>query len=164
MDVKKLLTSLDDPVFGEWPGGWSVQLEQRVSARFQALAERVRALFDTALNIDCFPPVQDASFFGDVRVPSDTTDSGLSIGVRVSNFGSLAILYVESPGAFTEAEFRQMVHPRDVDRLASATSDAGLTVIPEDELWQPYDGVNLMNVARLNPENCTWFTRYFDYI
>ena len=41
---------------------------------------------------------------------------------------------------WTQEEFTELLHPDDAERIYTALDDLGYTVVPEEPLWQPYDG------------------------
>jgi hypothetical protein len=60
------------------------------------------------------------------------------------------------------AEAAALLHPDDAQRVHTALTELGYTFIPEEPLWQPYDGV--WDPAVLGPSEPTWWIRYFDYL
>jgi hypothetical protein len=72
------------------------------------------------------------------------------------------VLSVENPGVWSDAEAADLLHPDDAHRIHAALADLGYTLIPEEPLWQPYDGV--CDPEIFAPSDATWWIRYFDYL
>jgi len=81
--------------------------------------------------------------------------------VLIGNFGGLAVLAVDNPGVWTQAEADQLMHPDDAHRVHTALADVGYTLIPEEPLWRDYDGACPPAISRAP---ATWWIRYFDYL
>ena len=62
---------------------------------------------------------------------------------------------------WTKAETDQLLHPDDANRIHAAMADLGYTLIPEEPLWQDYDGASHPSISRAP---ATWWIRYFDYL
>jgi hypothetical protein len=148
---------LDDPDNLEFPSGYN---HQRARARFEQLAQRLDADFNQQCRIDRH--VQDSSLHGRIDIPAAATATGRPLVVLVSNFGPLAVLAVDNPGVWTDAEAARLLHPDDAGRVHTALADLGYTLIPEEPLWEPYDGV--CDPAIFSPSEPTWWLRYFDYL
>jgi len=148
-----LLHALDDPDNLEFPAGYD---HRRTRGRFEQLAQRLNADFDCRCQVD--RDVQDASLHARMDIPAPATATGRPLVVNVSNFGVLAVLSVDNPGAWTDAETATLLHPDDAHRVHTALTDLGYTLIPEDPLCEPYDGVCDPGIF------ATWWIRYFDYI
>jgi hypothetical protein len=155
--LSQLLYALDDPDNLEFPAHYD---HRRTRARFEQLVQRLNADFDCQSRVD--RDVQDASLHGRVDIPAAATATGRPLVVNISNFGNLAVLSVENPGVWTDAEAADLLHPRDADRVHAALTDLGYTLIPEQPLWQPYDGAWDPDV--FGPSEATWWIRYFDYL
>ncbi|WP_346539013.1 hypothetical protein [Micromonospora sp. DPT] len=148
----QLLHSLDDPDHLEFPANYH---HGRARARFNQLAERLDRDFGCQCDVD--REVQDASFQGRIDIPAAATATGERLVIVISNFGDLAVLAVENPGVWDDEEAAQVLHPDDTTRIRRALDDLGYTLIPEEPLWQPYNGACQRGVS-------TWWDRYFDYL
>ena len=155
--LSQLLHALDDPDNLELPAGYD---HRRARARFQKLVQRLNAGFDCRTKAD--GDVQDASLHGRVDIPATATATGRTLVVSISNFGNLAVLSVDNPGVWTDAEAADLLDPRDADRVHTALTDLGYILIPEQPLWEPYSGV--WDPAVFGPSRPTWWIRYFDYL
>ncbi|MFU8873021.1 hypothetical protein [Micromonospora sp. SL4-19] len=148
----QLLHSLDDPNHLEFPANYD---HRRARTRFNHLAERLDRDFGCQCDVDRH--VQDASFHGRIDIPAAATTTGERLVIVISNFGDLAVLAVENPGVWDDEEAAQVLHPDDTSRIHKALDDLGYTLIPEEPLWNRYDGV-------CGPAISTWWVRYFDYL
>ncbi|GAA3775508.1 hypothetical protein GCM10022225_74330 [Plantactinospora mayteni] len=153
----RLLRSLDDPDCLEVPANYQ---HRRARARFNQLAQRLDHDFGCQCEVD--RKVEDASFHGRIEISATATGTLRRLVIVISNFGGLAVLAVDNPGVWTDQEAAQLLHPDDDTRIRRALEDLTYTLIPEEPLWQRYDGAwNKDNVsARVN----TWWDRYFDYL
>jgi hypothetical protein len=155
--LSQLLHALDDPDNLEFPAGYD---HRRTRARFEQLALRLNSDFAGRCQVD--REVQDASLHGRIDIPAEATATSRPLVVSISNFGNLAALSVDNPGAWTDAEAAGLLHPHDADRIHPALTDLGYTLIPEEPLWEPYDGA--WDPAVFGPSAATWWIRYFDYL
>nr|AGS49731.1 hypothetical protein [uncultured bacterium esnapd14] len=153
----QLLRSLDDPHHLEFPANYH---HRRERARFEQLAQRLDTDFGCQCDVDRH--VQDASLHGRIDIPASATATGHPLVVLVSNFGGLAVLAVDNPGVWTDAEATELLHTTDRDRVSAALGALGYTLIPEEPLWQTYDGT--WEPAVFSPSAGTWWNRYFDYL
>jgi hypothetical protein len=55
--------------------------------------------------------------------------------IVVSNFGGLAVVAADNPGAWSQEEFEELLHPDDATRIYAALSELGYTVVQEEPLW-----------------------------
>ncbi|MEV7606068.1 hypothetical protein AB0N65_11570 [Paenarthrobacter sp. NPDC089322] len=152
-----LLHQLDDPAHLETPPGFDWEAARR---QFDGLVSRLTTAFGTACGED--RSVQDATYHAQVIVPADATATGRNLVVRVSNFGSLAVLALENPGAYDQQELDSLVHEKDVARISKSLDEENYVLIPEEPLWKPYDGCVPPRVFL--PNKPTWWLRYFDYL
>lgn len=83
--------------------------------------------------------------------------------IVVNNFGGLAVVTVDNPGAWTQKEFTELLHPDDAERIYAALDDLGYTVVPEEPLWRPYDGDGPLRLFYPGHPP-TWWIRFFDYL
>jgi len=150
-----LLHALDDPDHVEIPDGYD---HRRTRDRFERLAQRLDTDFGCQCNVD--RDVQDASLHGRIDIPASATATSRPLVVSVSNFGSLAVLSVDNPGVWTDTE--ALLYADDAHRVQAALSDLGYTLIPEELLWEPCDGV--CDPGIFAPSEATWWIRYFDYV
>ncbi|MEU9829333.1 hypothetical protein [Micromonospora chersina] len=153
----QLLHSLDDPNHLEFPANYD---HRRARARFNQLAQRLDRDFNCQTDVD--QHVQDASFHGRIEIPAAATATSHPLVIIISNFGDLAVLAVDNPGVWTDKEAAQLLHPDDETRIRQALDDLDYTLIPEEPLWQPYDGT--WDPAIFGPGDATWWVRYFDYL
>jgi hypothetical protein len=155
--LSQLLHALDDPTGLEVPAGYD---HRRVRGGFEQLARRLNADFKCECDVD--RDVQDASLHGRIDVPAAATATGSPLILSVSNFGDLAVLSVDNPGVWTDAEAADLLQSRDVDRVRAALVDLGYTLVPEEPLWERYDGV--WDPSVFGPSEATWWDRYFSYL
>ncbi|GAA0798393.1 hypothetical protein [Spirilliplanes yamanashiensis] len=155
-EVRRLLHALDDPDNLEFPASHH---HRRARHAFGRLAQRLDADLGGRCRVD--RDVQDASLHGRIEVPASVAATGRQLVISVSNFGGLAVLSVDNPGVWTDAEAAALLHPGDARRVEAALADLGYTLIPEDPLWERYDGSCDPRV--FGGSAGTWWDRYFDY-
>jgi hypothetical protein len=64
---------------------------------------------------------------------------------------------------WSREEFTGLLHLDDAGRIYAALDGLGYTVVPEEPLWQPYDGSGpLRQFHPAHPP--TWWIRFFDYL
>lgn len=153
----QLLRALDDPDHLEVPAGYH---HRRARARFDQLAQRLDTAFGCQCDVD--RNVQDASLHARINIPIAATATGHPLVVLISNFGDLAVLTVDNPGVWSDAEAAELLHADDAHRISTALADLGYTLIPEEPLWRRYDGAWKPGI--FSPSDATWWTRYFDYL
>ncbi|GAA2856422.1 hypothetical protein [Paenarthrobacter ilicis] len=156
-DLWALLHQLDDPAHVEMPQGFDWEAARR---QFDGLVFRLNAAFGSACGAD--RSVQDATYHAQVIVPAAATATGRNLVVRVSNFGGLAVLTLENPGAYDQEEFDALVHESDIARISKSLDAENYILIPEEPLWRPYDGCVPARVFL--PSEPSWWLRYFDYL
>jgi len=146
------LRELDSPTHLERPADFD---EAEAAARFVILVNLVDAAFGCECSTDAGPAlIQDASFYGDLRVPAAATYTGHELWIRVSNFGPMAT-FSSGPG---DAADMADIARSDRDRIENALTSAGYLLVPKAALRNAYDG-------RANsPFLYTWWSRYFDYL
>jgi len=152
-----LLYELDDPAHLETPQGFDWEAARR---QFDGLVARLNAAFQTTCATD--RSIEDASYHVEVTVPADATATEVDLVVRVSNFGNLAVLALENPGAYDQEEFDALVHESDLTRIYECLDEGGYILVPEAPLWEPYDGRVPGSVFL--PSKPSWWIRYFDYL
>lgn len=155
----QLLRSLDDPDHLEIPADYHHRHER---ARFDQLARRLDIDFGGHFRISRDIHVEDASLHGRIDILATSTATRRPLVVLVSNFGGLAVLAVDNPGVWTDAETAQLLHPADRRRVGTALADLGYTLIPEEPLWRDYDGA--AGPTSLGHSLDSWWTRFFDYL
>ncbi len=147
-EVHRLLLSCD--VLGHWEhppsSDWS-----RATQEVTQTVPQLESVLGKKLHVDT--GVQDASFFADV-------------GILVPNQDSAGIVYLSYEICFRFSWFSRLytVHGSNWQDWNHAGSravleQAGYLYVPEDELQEQYDGINVPYEPRL-----TWWTRYFDYL
>jgi hypothetical protein len=154
----ELLRALDDPEHLEFPPGYD---HDKVRGQFDQLTDRLGAAFSYACPAG---HPQDASFHGYVEIPARATATGLRVVIVVSNFGGLAVVAVDYPGAWGQEEFTELLHPDDAERIYAALGSLGYTVVPEEPLWRPYDGSGPLRQFYPAENPPTWWIRFFDYL
>jgi hypothetical protein len=153
-ETRELLRSLDDPDHIQFPADHD---QVRAAARFRQLATRLRDTFGDGGEI----LAEDATFLGELTVPSLATAGGRRIDISISNFGDLAIVSPYVPDALLDdAGIEALLHPLDASRVFGVLDDLGYVVIPQDPLDEYYDGA----VAFLRERAARWVSRYFDYL
>ncbi|MFI5533019.1 hypothetical protein ACIA8O_31225 [Kitasatospora sp. NPDC051853] len=153
-DLTALLGQYDEPEHLEVPSGYH---HARTRALFERLVAGLESSFGSRCEVD--RQVQDAAFHGRLDVPGEATVAGERIVVKVSNFGSMAVIAAENPGIHLdtgEAVEAGALDPADLARVEEVLAELGYVVLPERLLWRRYDGV----VPGLE----TWWNRYFDYL
>ena len=155
--VWQMLHGLDASESLEVPDGYDFGRER---GRFDRLAVHLGTAFGGECRVD--RDVQDASLRGRIDIPMSATATGHPLVVNISNFGGLAVLSVDNPGVWTDAETAALLHPADAHRVETALAGLGYTLIAEELLWQPYDGA--CDLAVFGRTETTWWNRYFDYL
>ncbi|NBE52938.1 hypothetical protein [Streptomyces boluensis] len=150
LDLLRTLDRLPGPDHLEFPKGFD---HERAASRAARLGERLSEVFDGPCSVD---RTQDASCYFTVDVPPRLTEAQEWIGVRLSNYGDLAV--VTAPELAVE----------DRRRVEAELSGAGYVLVPERLLRRPYDGVTWLNDEVPGPNyglgRATWWTRFFDYL
>lgn len=150
--LRSVLRELDDPESIEFPRD---QARRTAPCRFEQLVRLLEERFRCVCEVD--RGVRDASFRGEIVVPSTAARSGQRVIVRLSNFGSLI-----TAGAGGQARDSSLaverLHEEDRDRIAAASAGLGCTYVPGHLLRERYDGGNLEYWQTM------WWHRYFDYM
>jgi hypothetical protein len=151
------LRALDDPHNLERPADFNADAAAR---RFTALVEHLERGFGCPCRTDAGPGrIKDASFYGDVIVPADSTASGEDLAIRVSNFGPMAVYGLGRVGDYDGLD------QADQERVETALEDTGYTIVPGRILWQEYDGrSDFWRTHVPNERPPTWWVRFFDYL
>ena len=147
---RDLLRSADHPKCGDWPPGFD---RDAAEARFLRLAERIEQVVDRPCYVETGAGLQDSAFHGQVLLPTDLWNAdgdGDGIFVRASNFGNLATIACDS--AHVPEEYLRL--------LAAVLTSMGYEYVPEEILWEPYDGEFSWpcDDGRAHP----WWDRYFN--
>lgn len=157
VELWALLYKLDDPAHLEAPQGFDWKAARR---QFDGLVARLNTAFQTTCETD--RSIEDASYHAEVTVPAGATATGGNLVVRVSNFGNLAVLALENPGAYDQEEFDALVHQSDLTRIYECLDEGDYTLVAEAPLWEPYDGrVTAWVFLSSKP---SWWIRYFDHL
>ena len=130
-----LLRSLDDPKHLEFPAHFN---RKKTRIQFGQLVDRLNTAFSCACEAEGH--VEDASYHDRVEIPAAATATGTRLVIVVSNFGGLAVVAADNPGVWPQEEFTELLHPDDAQRIYTALDDLGYTVVPEEPLWEDYDG------------------------
>lgn len=158
VELHRLLSELDDGRHIEFPASYD---HKDVEWSFTELLGRIEVGFGCECRVDAGTSVQDASHFGQLVVPAPNTQSGDDLFVRVSNFGKLVVFGLTAPGVHSVEELDLLLATADREIVEQALAAGGFLAIPEDLLWETYEG----NVRWLTKDSrSTWFTRFFDYL
>ncbi|GAA0393039.1 hypothetical protein [Streptomyces luteireticuli] len=149
--LRGVLRELDDPESIAFPRDHA---RRTAPCRFESLVRLLEERFRCVCEVD--RGVQDASFRGEIVVPSTAAESRQRVIVRLSNFGSL-ITAGAGGHARDSALAVERLHEEDRDRIATASADLGCTYVPGRLLRERYDGGNLEDWQTM------WWHRYFDY-
>lgn len=157
-DLLVLLRELDDPEWLEWPRDFD---RREIAVRFGRLVDRLEGDFAAHCTTVAGQENQDSSEYGRIYVPGDATVCGTRIVVCVSQFGSLALVCADNPGAFLgtdDAQAEGELDGADLARVDWALEELGYVVVPEELLEGDYDGP-----SRLHPhvQRPTWWNRFF---
>jgi hypothetical protein len=137
-----------------------------IQLRFEQLAALLSDAFGCPLAAG-MGPCQDASCFGDIRIPPEFTVTRAKrsrirfpVIVAVSNFGNLAACWAGqdaiSPETLTSAA--PPVHPEDRNRVEQALNELGYLFVPAEVLETRYDGPNQWVFGDRDE---SWLVRYF---
>ncbi|PKV89951.1 hypothetical protein [Streptomyces sp. TLI_146] len=165
----RTLDQLPGPDHLEFPDGFDYSLAKAQATR---LEDRLTRDFRRACALD--DQVQDASFYFRIALPAEATEADVPLGVRLSNFGNLAV--VTTPGPDSHDDLDQAVQEgaltaADRSRIETALHDLGYTLVRPALLHRPYDGVTRLadegfSHISYGPHQgrATWWTRYFEYL
>ncbi|MFD9561747.1 hypothetical protein [Streptomyces sp. NPDC059994] len=163
------LDQLSGPDHLEFPDGFDHPLAK---AQATQLKDRLTKDFGHACGLD--DEIQDASYYFKIAIPAEATEAGVPLGLRLSNFGNLAV--VTTPGPDSHDDLDHAVREgalavADRGRIEAALCDFGYTPVPPRLLHRPYDGVTWLAgegsfYAGYGPHQgrATWWTRYFEYL
>ena len=159
-ELWRLLHDLDHPTNLERPAGYDQAVTR---ARFDRLAQRLDSDFSALCSVD--RDVQDASHHGRIEIPEQATASQVRLVLVVSNFGNMVVLAAENPGSHTDVEAGAIIAVEDRNRIGDALADLGYVLVPEEPLWQVYDGASVaLRAAYSDPKHITWWIRFFDFL
>ncbi|WP_329214805.1 hypothetical protein OG257_37000 [Streptomyces sp. NBC_00683] len=159
-DLLVLLRELDDPDWLEWPRNFD---RREIAVRFGLLVDRLEGDFAVHCTTVADRQTQDSSEYGRIFVPGDATLCGTRIVVCVSQFGSLALVCADNPGAFLgteEAQAEGELDSADLARINRALDELGYVVVPEELLESDYDGPSRLPSHARRPN---WWDRFFGY-
>ena len=145
----ELLNKIDDPLYGEWPGGWNKTFYDAAEAKFLKLAEEIQQALGERCAIEYGNLIQDASFHGQLDVPESCLTQQYVVSLRVSNFGSLATLY----------DADDVLKAECLNKIKSAVKRNGYTYLPS---WVLREAYPVRNEGITGMHN--WGHRYFDYL
>ncbi|MFC4516347.1 hypothetical protein [Streptomyces ehimensis] len=149
--LRGVLRELDDPESIAFPRDHA---RSTAPCRFEQLIRLLEERFRCVCEADRV--VQDASFRGEIVVPSMATKSRERVIVRLSNFGSL--ITAGAGGQVRDSALAvERLHEEDRDRIAAASADLGCMYVPGHLLRERYDGGSLEDWQTM------WWHRYFDY-
>ena len=84
--------------------------------------------------------------------------------MKVSNFRNLAVVTLGNPGSHDEEEERMLFRSTDRHRVEEELKALGYTVVSEQLLWTPYDGVSDLVSYYPPDQHPSWWIRFFDYL
>ncbi|MFH1877148.1 MAG: hypothetical protein ABH865_09710 [Candidatus Omnitrophota bacterium] len=153
--IREILQKADDPIGSEIP------YEDHDKFPWKELSLEINQIKDLlknklGLDFECDDGVQDASFFADLRIFHEKTDSLkriiqiADIAIRFSNFGKLFSLWSNLDGF--EVKF-------PIKEIVNIVKGFNWKYIPKKELHEIYDG---KKVSMRNGKY-TWWDRFFDY-
>jgi len=170
LDLLRALDGLPGPDHLEFPDGFDYE---RAEARAVRLTERLTE----ELGRPCSNGrTQDASYYFTVGIPPRSADAGEWTGVRLSNYGDLAVVTTPLPdshGDLDEAVADGALSEEDRRRIEATLSELGLELVPLRLLHRLYDGVTWLAddvpgavVMSWPPHTgkATWWTRFFEYL
>ncbi|WP_156727631.1 hypothetical protein [Streptomyces apocyni] len=170
LELLHTLDRLPGPDHLEFPEGFDYTLAK---SRATQLEGRLSEDFGQP----CFlnDGVQDASYYFSVGIPQTATEACVAVGVRLSNYGNLAVITTPMPdsyGDLDQAVADGALSEGDRLRIEATLSDLGYELVPLRLLHRVYDGVTwLANdvpgavVASYgHPGQATWWTRFFEYL
>ncbi|GAB3216283.1 hypothetical protein GCM10027586_07880 [Kineococcus gypseus] len=155
--LRELLHALDDHEHLEQPAGFDAGA---VSARFEQLVLDLEAAF--AHRCEVHRRFQDASHHGVVIVPAQATATGEPLLLVVSNFADMVVCALGNTGQRSDEQTDALVDARNAERVRGALAHLGYLLVPEDPLWQPYDGDGPLGFG--GGEGRTWYERYFSHL
>ncbi|MEV6840517.1 hypothetical protein AB0N17_39565 [Streptomyces sp. NPDC051133] len=169
LDLLHTLDRLAAPDHLEFPEGFDYSLARAQAGR---LKDRLDEDFRQACKLD--DQIQDASYYFKITIPAEAAEAGIPVGVRLSNYGNLAVVTTPMPDSHDDLDHAVLggaLSAADRRRIESALTECGYTLIPPRLLHRPYDGVTPLAdegpfYAGYGPHQgrATWWTRYFEYL
>ncbi|MDX3384635.1 hypothetical protein PV682_24665 [Streptomyces niveiscabiei] len=161
--LRALLRELDDPEHLELPPDHDLPAARR---RFERLGAALTERFGPSVSAGM---TQDASYYGEVRVPAPATGTDRPLWVLMSNFGPFV----------TAGTGRDLGVPGCAEGLAEpftawldgVCADLGCVYVPVGLLLEPYDGATRLEDGEIpgaEPDDeelpLAWWDRYFQYM
>jgi hypothetical protein len=131
------------------------------------LVQLIVGRFGTSVGYEAgFPLIQDASFFADVTIPAEATKGGVAIGVRTSNFGELATIFLPDADLWDDASAAAVLIQEDLRAIEDLLAQGGYDYVPLRLLLAEYDGVHraLRDAYAQEGRKLSWWQRYFDWL
>ncbi|GAA1334095.1 hypothetical protein GCM10009647_075520 [Streptomyces sanglieri] len=135
-------------------GDGDVTLGVQIELTGEQLGARVVADRDFGASCESERDTQDSSEYGRVHVPADATACGTRIVVCVSEFGSLAEVRADNPGAFLgtdEAHEEGALDLGDLATMERALADLGYASVPEELLESDHEGSSALEHVAHGP-------------
>ncbi|MEV6679540.1 hypothetical protein AB0N09_22185 [Streptomyces erythrochromogenes] len=161
------LDRLPGPDHLEFPDGFDhASAASRATRLSDRLGEDVGQPCDLA-------EAQDAGYCFSIGVPGEATEAGVPLGVRLSNYGCLAVVTTPAPDSHDDlahAVRDGALSGADRSRIEAALSDLGYTLVPQRLLHQRYDGVTRLTdedtfiAYPAHQDRATWWTRFFEHL
>ncbi len=161
-DLLRLLDQLDDPVALERPVDYN---HGAARAHFDELVEGLDERFGTRCDSD--REVRDASLHGRIKIPGRVLSTGTPIVISVSNFGAMAVISAENPGAYeglADAIASGAIDSDDLRAIEKCLEERGFTAVPEELLHRRYDGRSALAEYAPADRPPTWWIRFFDHL
>ncbi|MFE6910657.1 hypothetical protein [Streptomyces erythrochromogenes] len=162
------LDRMPGPDHLECPDGFDYTLAE---SRATGLRNRLDDDFGQPCGLD---RLEDASYSFSVAVPAGATDAGVPLGVRLSNYGSLAVVSTPLPDSHDDlahAVRDGALSETERHRIEAALSDLGYTLVPQRLLHERYDGVTRLADEGISCISygthaglATWWTRFFEHL
>ncbi|SEB96614.1 hypothetical protein SAMN05216532_0046 [Streptomyces sp. 2231.1] len=169
LDLLHTLDRLAAPDHLEFPEGFD---HPSARARASRLKSRLDEDFGQACTLD--DQIQDASYYFKITVPAEATEAQVLMGVRLSNYGNLAVVTTPLPDSHDDLDHAVRsgaVSEADRRLIEAALTECGYTSIPPRLLHRPYDGVTPLADERFphaaygpHQARATWWTRYFEHL
>lgn len=157
------LDRLPGPRHLEHPDGFDHARARLRAAGLRAAGLRDRLSHDFGRPCRLDEGFQDASFSFSLDIPAEATGAGVPLGVRLSDYGDLAVVITSAPGGhddLDDAVRDGALSETDRDRITAALADLGYRLVAPRLLHRPYDGVTWLT----DEDHATWWTRFFDHL
>lgn len=165
-----LMKEYDDPENIERPRNFDPQL---AAHRFEQIRTSLEELFGPSCESGLY---QDASIYGEIEIPSETTGFSRHLWVQLSNFGHFV---TAGTGVWVKPGPTEGLTAEVESLLGEICTEAGCFYVPLELLLQPYDGKSLLGDLEV-PEACAssepsdaegdrylpicWADRYFSWV